>query len=52
MASLGIDSLGGVYLIERLEEMTSVLIPDDFIDLNTSIGEITTRLSGLIEEQK
>lgn len=49
--SLGIDSIGGAYLIERLEEMTGVLMPDDFLELNFSIDEIAARLNRLIEQR-
>ncbi len=49
--ALGIDSIGGVYLIERLEEVTGHLIPDDFLELTFSINEIAARLNRLIEEQ-
>ncbi len=49
--SLGIDSIGGVYLIERLEEETGILMPDDFIELDFDLDEIAARLNGLFEKQ-
>ena len=49
--SLGIDSLGGVFLIERLEEMTGVQMPDDFVEPSLSLGEIAERLNRTISEQ-
>ena len=49
--SLGIDSLGGAYLVERFEELTGVLMPDDFVELDFNIKEIAARLNRLVEEQ-
>ncbi len=49
--TLGIDSIGGVYLIERLEEDTGLLMPDDFVELTFSIDEIASRLNRLLHEQ-
>ena len=49
--TLGIDSIGGVYVIERLEEATDLLMPDDFLELTFSLDEIAARLNRLIEEQ-
>lgn len=50
--SLGIDSLGGVYLIERLEQLTGHLMPDDFLDLDFTISEIAERLNRLGENKR
>ena len=47
--SLGIDSIGGVYIIEKLEEMSGQLMPDDFLELNFSLEEVANRLNQLIE---
>lgn len=49
--TLGIDSIGGVYLIERLEEETGILMPDDFVELNFDLDEIATRLNRLVQGQ-
>lgn len=49
--SLGIDSIGGVYLIERLEELTGILMPDDFVELKFTVAELAERLNRLVEEQ-
>ncbi|MEO7380965.1 MAG: phosphopantetheine-binding protein [Paracoccaceae bacterium] len=50
--SLGIDSLGGVYLIERLEEMTGLLMPDEFLDLDYNLAGIAERLNKFIQDEK
>ncbi|MDA8584875.1 phosphopantetheine-binding protein [Rhodobacteraceae bacterium] len=47
--TLGIDSLGGAYLIERLEDTTGVQMPDDFLDLTDDIDKIALRLNNLIK---
>lgn len=49
--TLGIDSIGGVYLIERLEEESGLLMPDDFVELTFTLDEIAARLNRLVEEQ-
>ena len=49
--SLGMDSIGGVYLIERLEEETGILMPDDFVELDFDLDEIAARLNRLLEKQ-
>ncbi|MEP5760341.1 MAG: phosphopantetheine-binding protein [Litoreibacter sp.] len=46
--TLGIDSLGGAFLIERLEEMTGVEMPDDFLTLEDNIEAIAVRLNEFI----
>lgn len=49
--ALGIDSLGGAFLIERLEQLTGVEMPDDFIDMNFSIDGIAPRLNALVQKR-
>ncbi len=49
--TLGIDSIGGVYLIERFEELTGTLMPDDFVELDFSIEDIAARLNRLVSEK-
>ena len=46
--TLGIDSLGGAFLVERLEEMTDVQMPDDFVNLEDNIEAIAARLNDFI----
>lgn len=48
--TLGIDSLGGAFLIERFEEMTGTLMPDDFLDLSDNIAVIAERLTALTQK--
>lgn len=48
--SLGIDSIGGVYLIDRLEELTGVGMPDDFVPPGTDIAGIAARVNELVAE--
>lgn len=45
--TLGLDSLGAVSLIEKLEEELGVLLPDDFLDFEDNIAGIATRLDAL-----
>ena len=47
--TLGIDSLGGAYLIERLEDTTGVQMPDDFLDPTDDIDRIASCLTDLIK---
>lgn len=49
VTSLGLDSLGVVTVIERLEEMTGIPIPDDFIEMEDTIAGIAARLAGLAQ---
>jgi acyl carrier protein len=49
--SLGIDSLGGAYLIERLEQITGVLMPDEFLDLKDNIATIAERLNQFVRSK-
>lgn len=46
--SLGIDSIGGVYLIDRLEELTGVEMPDDFAPPGTDIAGIAARVNEIL----
>lgn len=48
--TLGIDSLGGAFLVERLEELSGVQLPDDFFALEDNIAAIATRLTSLVEK--
>ena len=45
--SLGLDSIGAVALIDRLETEAGTALPDDFIDLNDSVSVIVERLNGM-----
>ncbi len=47
MESLGIDSIGAVAVVDRLEEQIGVLLPDDFLEFEESIAEIAERLNAL-----
>lgn len=46
--TLGIDSIGGVYLIDRLEELTGVPMPDDFVPPGTDIRGIAARVNEIV----
>lgn len=46
--TLGLDSLGAVYLIERLELEAGVALPDDFIEFEDSIAMIAQRINQLL----
>ena len=48
--TLGIDSLGGAFLIERLEEMSGTPMPDDFLDLSDNVAVIAERLTALAQK--
>ena len=50
--TLGIDSIGGVYVVERLEEETGLLMPDDFLELTFTLDEIAIRLNRLLEQDR
>ncbi|MEM6887455.1 MAG: hypothetical protein AAF636_04865 [Pseudomonadota bacterium] len=50
--TLGIDSLGGAFLVERFEDTSGVLLPDDFVELQFSIAEIASRLNRILQETK
>ena len=44
---LGIDSIGGVALIDRLEAAAGVHLPDDFLGFDDSVGNIAKRMNSL-----
>jgi acyl carrier protein len=44
---LGIDSIGGVALIDRLEAEAGVHLPDDFLGYDDSVGNIAKRMNSL-----
>ena len=46
--ALGIDSIGAVYLIDRLEELTRIPMPDDFVPPGTDIRGIAARVNEII----
>jgi acyl carrier protein len=46
--TLGIDSIGGVYLVDRLEELTGVPMPDDLVPPGTDIRGIAARLNDIV----
>jgi len=48
--TLGIDSIGGAYLVERFEEMTDILMPDDFVELRFTLAEVADRLNQAVAE--
>ncbi|MEX0283105.1 MAG: acyl carrier protein [Paracoccaceae bacterium] len=43
--TLGLDSIGAVALIDRLETEAGVPLPDDFLDFKDSVADIVARLS-------
>ena len=45
--TLGLDSIGAVALIDRLEGEAGVALPDDFLDFKDSVADIADRLSGI-----
>ena len=45
--TLGLDSIGAVALIDRLETESGVALPDDFLDLKDSVADIVARLGAL-----
>ena len=45
--SLGIDSIGAVGLIDRMEAEAGVLLPDDFLGFDETIGNIAKRMNSL-----
>lgn len=46
--TLGLDSLGAVYLVERLEIEAGVDLPDDFLAFEDSIETIAGRMNKLL----
>ncbi len=47
VSTLGIDSIGAVELIDHLEAESQVLLPDDFLDFEDRIEDISDRLNSL-----
>lgn len=45
--TLGIDSIGAVALIDRLEADSGVLLPDDFLDFDSTVSSIAQRMNTL-----
>ena len=45
--TLGIDSIGAVALIDRLEAQVGLPLPDDFLNLEDNIASIVERLNEL-----
>lgn len=45
--TLGVDSIGGVALIDRFETEVGIPLPDDFLDLEDNVAGIARRLSDL-----
>ncbi len=45
--TLGLDSIGAVALIDRLETEAGVELPDDFLDFKDSVADIVARLGGM-----
>lgn len=45
--TLGLDSLGAVSLIERLEAQLGMPLPDDFLDFTDDVAGIARRLDAL-----
>jgi acyl carrier protein len=46
--TLGIDSIGAVYLIDRLEVLTGVPMPDDFVPPGTDLRGIAARVNEIV----
>jgi acyl carrier protein len=47
--TLGLDSLGAVSLIERLEAELGISLPDDFLDIADDIAGIARRLYAVVQ---
>jgi acyl carrier protein len=47
--TLGLDSLGAVSLIERLETELEISLPDDFLDIADDIAGIARRLYAVVQ---
>ncbi len=45
--TLGIDSIGGVALIDQLETDSGIPLPDDFLDFDTTVASITQQMNAL-----
>ncbi len=48
--TLGLDSIGAIDLIDRLESTIGVRLPDDFIGVEDSVATIAERLRQLQKE--
>ncbi|MBV1926943.1 MAG: hypothetical protein KUG62_07275 [Rhodobacteraceae bacterium] len=48
--TLGLDSLGAVYLIERLEEVAGIPLPDDFLNFGDSIAVIADSINDFLDK--
>jgi acyl carrier protein len=46
---LGLDSLGAVSLIERIEEELDISLPDDFLDIGDDITGIASRINAIVQ---
>lgn len=46
---LGLDSLGKLTLLEELELVSGVELPEDFINAEASFGEMIGRLNAVLE---
>jgi len=44
---LGLDSISAVVLLDRLEAEAGVLLPDDFFDVDDSVGSIAKSMASL-----
>lgn len=42
--TLGLDSIGALALVDRLEDAAGTPLPDDFLTLKDSVGTIAARL--------
>ncbi|MGB1388926.1 MAG: acyl carrier protein [Paracoccaceae bacterium] len=45
--TLGLDSIGAVALIDRLETEAGVALPDDFLDFKDTVADIAARLTAM-----
>ena len=46
--TLGLDSIGAVALIDRLETEAGVTLPDDFLDFKDTVADIAARLGTMV----
>lgn len=47
LETLGIDSIGAVALVDRLESEAGVLLPDDFLDFTDTMLDVVKRMNSL-----
>jgi len=45
--TLGLDSIGGIALIDRFEAEVGIPLPDDFLDANDNVAGMAKRLNDL-----